>query len=323
MVPRIRKTTSSVRGFTANPRYPFVFYHITDYYRKEGPITAKQTTQAATDLWQNHQTSGEELPNLFRAATIDEGDDMKKRTGKDSIRILIVEDSSTQAKMLQRTLEKHDFEVARAANGKEGLNIIKEEKPDIIVSDIVMPQMNGYELCKTVKTDSNFQNIPVILLTTLSEPEDVIRGLESGADSFIIKPYDEDILISRINYTIINEGLRGKNSSEMGIEIAFAGKKHFITSNRIQILDLLISTYENAMQKTRELEKTVVALRKANETIKTLKGLIPICANCKKVRDDAGFWQHIEVFIHKHSGADFTHGICPDCLEKLYPKHSK
>jgi DNA-binding response OmpR family regulator len=186
-----------------------------------------------------------------------------------------------------------------------------------------MPEMNGYEFCKKIKSDEKLRNIPIILLTMLSEPEDVMKGLESGADNFMTKPYDEELLMARIHYVLINVELRESRTNEMGIEIMFAGKKHFITSNRIQILDLLISTYENAIQKTREPEKTIMELTHANETIKTLKGLIPICASCKKVRNDAGYWEQIEMYIREHSEAEFTHGFCPDCMKKLYPKHAK
>ena len=248
---------------------------------------------------------------------------MKDGKKAEKTRILIVEDSPTQAKMLQHALEKHAFEVSKVGDGKEALHLLKTEQPAIVISDIVMPEMNGYQLCKAIKADRALHRIPVVLLTTLSEPEDVIRGLECGADSFMIKPYDEHTLVSRINYILLNTKLRDTKTSEMGIEIAFAGKKHFVNSNRIQILDLLISTFENAIQKTRELEKTVVELRRANDTIKVLKGLIPICAGCKKVRDDAGYWQQIEIYIKEHSEADFTHGLCPDCLKRLYPDYRK
>ena len=105
---------------------------------------------------------------------------------------------------------------------------------------------------------------------------------------------DEQILIARTIYVHINAKLRGDSVGKMRIEIAFAGRKHFIASNRIQILDLFISTYENAIQKTRELEKTVSELQHANETIKILKGFIPICANCKQVCHGTDHWQHIE-----------------------------
>jgi two-component system cell cycle response regulator len=237
--------------------------------------------------------------------------------------ILIVEDSSTQAKILQHALEKHGFEVYKSKNGREALEYLNDHTPSIIISDIVMPEMDGYEFCKKIKSDERLKSIPIVLLTTLSEPEDVIKGLESGADNFMTKPYDEETLIARIHYVLTNAGLREPRASGTGIEIAFAGKKHFITSNRIQILDLLISTYENAIQKTRELEKTIRELTHANETIKTLKGLIPICASCKKVRNDAGYWEQIEMYIRDHSEAEFTHGFCPDCLKKLYPKQGQ
>jgi two-component system, OmpR family, response regulator VanR len=246
--------------------------------------------------------------------------DMKKR---EKMTILIVEDSSVQAKILQHALEKNNFEVYKTKNGKEAIEYLDDHTPAIIISDIVMPEMDGYELCKKIKSDERMRNIPIILLTMLSEPEDVMKGLESGADNFMTKPYDEESLMARIHYVLINAELRESRTSEMGIEIAFAGKKHFITSNRIQILDLLISTYENAIQKTRELEKTVMELTHAHETIKTLKGLIPICASCKKVRNDSGYWEQIEMYIRDHSEAEFTHGYCPDCMKKLYPRQAK
>lgn len=68
-----------------------------------------------------------------------------------------------------------------------------------------------------------------------------------------------------------------------------------------------------------EKEATIVELKKAMDEIKILKGLIPICANCKKVRDDAGYWQHIEVYVRERSDAEFSHGICPACAKELYP----
>jgi two-component system cell cycle response regulator len=104
----------------------------------------------------------------------------------------------------------------------------------------------------------------------------------------------------------------------MGIEIFFAGKRHFINSDRIQILDLLFSTYESAVQQKRDLELINKELKDALDTIKTLHGLLPICSHCKKIRDENGEWQYLEVYISRHSEAKFTHGICPECKKKLY-----
>lgn len=236
--------------------------------------------------------------------------------------ILIVEDSMTQSKILRNALEKHNFSVHHTANGKEALAYLVDHTPAVIISDVIMPVMNGFEFCKSVKADEKLKSTPVMLLTTLSEPEDVIRGLESGADNFMTKPYDEQTLISCVKHIIDNIELRKKTRDDTGIEIAFAGNKYLVTSNRVQMLDLLISIYQNTMLKTRELEKTVQELRQANKTITTLKGFIPICACCKKIRNDHGYWEQIEMYIQSHSEAEFTHGVCPECSKKLYPKHT-
>src|SRR6185369_9600301 len=112
--------------------------------------------------------------------------------------ILIVEDSPTQAEQLRYMLEKHSYRVTVARNGNEALAMMSKVNPGLIISDIVMPEMNGYELCRRVKALDDRRDIPVILLTSLADPHDVIKGLACGADNFITKPYDEDYLVSRI-----------------------------------------------------------------------------------------------------------------------------
>ncbi|MFQ3573275.1 MAG: response regulator [Thermodesulfovibrionales bacterium] len=235
--------------------------------------------------------------------------------------ILVVEDSTTQAECLKYILEDQGYIVYVTSNGKEALDFLSHTKPTIVITDVIMPEINGYDLCKAIKSNEETKNIPVVLLTHLSEPDDVIMGLECGADNFITKPYDQQFLITRIRYIIINKEIRSINSTEMGIEIFFAGKKHFITSNKIQILDLLLAIFESSLQRNRELEEANKALRKANENIKRLEGLIPICVKCKKIKDDMGYWRQIEEYLREKALADFTHGFCPDCLKSLYPDY--
>ncbi len=187
-----------------------------------------------------------------------------------SVEILIVEDSPTQAMHLKYILEKQDFQVVVAQNGKDALSMMRKRKPTIIISDILMPEMDGYELCRQIRADEKLKYTPVILLTQLFDPRDVIRGLLSGADNFVTKPYSEQFLVSRIQYILANQELRRNSITEMGIEIYFAGQKHFITSDRMQILDLLFSTFENAVQRNQELEIANKQLRKALETIETI-----------------------------------------------------
>jgi signal transduction histidine kinase/DNA-binding response OmpR family regulator len=184
--------------------------------------------------------------------------------------IIIAEDSLTQAEKLKYFLEKKGFKILHGLNGKEALTLVKKHKPDILLSDILMPVMDGYELCKNVKTDEDLKDIPVILLTVLSDPIDIIKGLECGADNFITKPFHEKYLLSRIQNIIINEELRKERTSEMGMEIFFADNKYFITSNRLQILDLLLSTYENSVQKNIELIQTNKKLQVAQNELREL-----------------------------------------------------
>jgi len=185
-------------------------------------------------------------------------------------KILIVEDSPTQIEQLKYILEQKEYRVSVANNGKEALALIKKRKPNIIVSDIVMPEMDGYELCRQIRRDVNLKDIPVILLTALSDPADVIKGLECGANNFITKPLDKKYLLTRLDYIITNLELRKESVAEMGINIFFGKKKYFITAERLQILDFLLGTYETAVQRNYELRKTQDELRKTQDKLRSL-----------------------------------------------------
>jgi two-component system sensor histidine kinase/response regulator len=168
--------------------------------------------------------------------------------------ILIVEDSPTQAERLRRLIQSIGYRVRVASNGQRALNLIRERKPQLVVSDIIMPEMNGYELCRALKADPTLREIPVILVTALNDPKDIIRGIECGADNFIRKPYSEEYLLNRISQVLLNQRLRKHAGPEAGIGVYLGEQKHFINASRQQMLDLLISTYEQAVQVNRELQ---------------------------------------------------------------------
>jgi signal transduction histidine kinase len=178
------------------------------------------------------------------------------------IEVLIVEDSPTQSLRLQGTLEKHGFRVTAAGNGTIALQTLATLRPTIIVSDIQMPEMDGYELCRHIKADKELKEIPVILLTSLSAPEDIIRGLECGADNFVVKPYEEDFLMARLNSVLANNELRMMDDGN-GVQVDFAGRRYVIDANRRQILNLLLSTYETAVQTNQDLIETHEQLKAA------------------------------------------------------------
>jgi len=171
--------------------------------------------------------------------------------------ILVVEDSATQAFKLRHFLLQHFTKVTVAAHGGEAFPILESEPPALVISDVNMPEMDGYELCQRIKGDPRFAAIPVILITALTDPSEAIKGLQCGANGFLTKPYEEEHLLARIQFLLANPALCGSPGNapaEAGVEIVFGGKKYFIASERERILDLLLSTYELAIWKNRELQ---------------------------------------------------------------------
>lgn len=191
-------------------------------------------------------------------------------TRKKSIDILLVEDSLTQAQMLQNLLENDGFEVRVAENGRVAIELINSRKPDLILTDIVMPEMNGFELCREIKGCEETLDIPVILLTSLTNPEDIIEGLACGADNFITKPFQQDYLLNHIQHILANRQLFGLDRVRIGIEVLFAGKKRFITANQQQMLSLLLSSYEAASRRNNELIEAQDELRNLNDRLEDL-----------------------------------------------------
>lgn len=192
----------------------------------------------------------------------------------DNVEILIVEDSPTQAAQLQYILEQNNYTVSLAQNGIEALQILADHKPAVVISDIVMPEMDGYELSRRIRANPHSADIPILLLTALTDPRDVIRALESRADNFITKPWTEEFLLSRLQYILVNQQLRHNRPDDGSIEIYFSGQKYRFASDPTQMVDLLLSTFDNAIQKNLELERAnreqgraQLELKKLNEQL--------------------------------------------------------
>lgn len=195
--------------------------------------------------------------------------------------ILIIDDSPTNLKILLKYLRSSGFEIRMAENGEAGLAQVKLLKPDIILLDVMMPGIDGFETCQRLKESEETKDIPVIFMTSLAEVSDKLKGFKVGAVDYITKPFRQEEVLARVNTHLT------------------------ILRQRNQIL----------LQK-QELEKVLAE-------IKVLKGLLPICSHCKKIRDDKGSWEAIEVYIRNHSDAKFSHGICPSCAKELYPDFYK
>ncbi|MFO7735814.1 MAG: response regulator transcription factor [bacterium] len=194
------------------------------------------------------------------------------------MKILLVEDDFTSRTILADMLKKSGYEIVEASGGSKAWEILqKPDSPKLVILDWIMPVMDGMEVLNRVRNLQTDKPPYIMMLTSKTEKEEIIRGLNSGADDYLTKPFDSDELRARV---------------EVGRRM-------------VEIQNTLFDKVEK--------------LRLAMEEIKTLRGILPICSKCKKVRDDKGYWHQVETYLQKHSDAEFSHGICNECAEKLYP----
>ncbi len=177
-------------------------------------------------------------------------------------RILIVEDSATQAERLRAVLEEAEYEVIVAYDAESALPKI-DTSLDLVISDIMMPGLSGYELCKRIKAGIHGRNLPVMLLSTLGDPMDIISGLECGADNFLTKPYAAQQLLERVQTVLESRRIRANGKLRVGVEVMFLGRSFTINSDKEQIIDLLMSTFEDIVRTNRDLQKNRAELAAA------------------------------------------------------------
>ncbi len=198
-------------------------------------------------------------------------------------RILYVEDDDAAREQMVHILKRRGKEVLVAKNGHEGLALFCEHYPELVVTDIRMPGMDGLTMAKEIRRSS--RDAKIIMTTAFTDISYMMEAIDVGIDQYVVKPVDIEKLLAAIDKCIENIDCR--------------------------------TMARNAQA---EMEKMLGELQAALEKVKLLSGFLPICASCKKIRDDNGYWQQIESYIRDHSEAEFSHGICPDCAKKLYPE---
>lgn len=187
------------------------------------------------------------------------------KSQKSSGYILVVEDNRTQAEYLRYILDKEGYLVKLATNGLEALDIINNEYPFLILTDVMMPEMDGYELCKMIKNSEKTEFIPVILVTHLFDPVDVLKGLEVGADNFIIKPYTPECINAGINSVLVVKKSHTAEEKPSLMKVYYSEKPYNISASRMQIVNILLSTYEIAIKNNAELQVAQEQLHYLNE----------------------------------------------------------
>ena len=164
----------------------------------------------------------------------------------------------------------------------KGLELFRQRNPDLVVTDILMPVRDGLSMTREIRLLN--KDVPVIVTTAHSEATYMMDAIDAGIDQYVIKPVESEKLFGAI-----------EKCAE------------------------LIGARKAAKLYQEERERLVAELQEALARVKLLSGLLPICASCKKIRDDKGYWNQIESYIKEHSEAEFTHGICPECARKIYP----
>ncbi|MFC1976210.1 response regulator [Chloroflexota bacterium] len=191
--------------------------------------------------------------------------------------ILAVDDNLTNLQLLFDYLEKLGFKTLVASDGEMAILQAERTQPDLILLDVMMPGIDGFETCRRLKANRATQEIPVIFMTARSDTESKVKGFRVGAVDYVAKPFQQEEVLARMT-------------------------THITIRNQQKLIEAHNAELQEALAK-----------------VKLLSGLLPICAHCKKIRDDEGYWQQVEIYVKDHSEADFSHGFCPDCRQEFYP----
>ena len=191
---------------------------------------------------------------------------------------MIVDDDPDLLFASARIIKSANYEVLTAATAGQCMEIVKNNRPDLILLDVILPDADGQALCSQIKADPALNKIFVVLISgTKTDSAEQADGLDIGADGYIARPISNRELLARVNAMV------------------------------------------RILRAERERDQLIIQLKETLAKVKKLSGLLPICAGCKKIRDDQGYWQQIESYLNEHSDAIMSHGICPECAEKYYP----
>ena len=192
------------------------------------------------------------------------------------MKILIAEDDPVSNEMLGFLLKQWGYQVVATRNGVEAWQALQaNDAPRLAILDWQMPEMDGVEVVRHVRLNADLKHVYLLILTSMSRPDEIVSGLEAGANDYIIKPFKAPELRARLSV--------GARMVELQLELA----------------------------------ERVAELEKALSEVKQLRGILPICAYCKKIRDDRNYWQQVESYFALHTDAKFSHSFCPDCYEKI------
>ncbi|MGC9035426.1 MAG: response regulator [Verrucomicrobiia bacterium] len=324
--------------------------------------------------------------------------------------ILVVDDNEIARYSRTRILKKAGFNVIEAVNGNDGIDKAQSSLPDIVLLDVNLPDINGFEVCKILKNNNKTSSIPIINISAIrNELPDKITGLKAGADIYLVEPIEPAELVATVNsllrfyqthkklqeteqlvsnimqntrdmicrfmlkpqprfvyvnpastniigYTpeehyadpylclkivypddkpILEKFFKNDAKPDKPVIVRYIHKNGSIVwtesllspvydaDGQIAGFDSITRDITEEKKNEEERERLIIELEKALFEVKRLRGLIPICAGCKKIRNDNGYWQAIEAYLKEHADVEFTHSLCPDCVKKYYPEYAE
>jgi DNA-binding NtrC family response regulator len=201
----------------------------------------------------------------------------------EEINLLLIEDDADDAVLIERELRRGQlsFRMRRVDNRPDFVQTLQQERPELILSDHGLPQFDGFHALAIAQEQCS--DVPFLFVTGLLGEEMIIETLRRGATDYVLKNHLSKLVPA------VKRALREADERR------------------------------KRLHAEAERERLIIELQEALARVKTLTGLLPICSSCKKIRDDKGYWNRLETYIQEHSAATLTHGICPECAQRLYP----
>jgi sigma-B regulation protein RsbU (phosphoserine phosphatase) len=192
------------------------------------------------------------------------------------VKVLIAEDDAVSNDMLSFLVKQWGYQAVSTHDGAEAWETLQQDDPPpLAILDWLMPQLDGIEVCRRARAHPGLKRLYLIMLTSMTRSDEIVAGLQSGANDYVVKPFKAPELHARID----------------------AGAR-------------MVALQAELGQRVSELERAL-------SEVKQLRGIVPICSYCKKIRDDTNYWERVEDYFARHTEAKFSHSFCPECYEKF------
>ena len=210
--------------------------------------------------------------------------------------VLLVDDQALLAESVRRALAAEpDIALHACTDPRDALDTARRLRPAVILQDLVMPGVDGLDLVRRYRADPLLRDVPIVVLSAREEPRTKSEAFARGANDYLVKLPDALELAARLRYH---------------------ARVYRLACQRDDAFRALRESQRHLLARNTELAALNEQLRRALAQVKQLHGLLPICCVCKKIRNDHDYWQQLESYLSDHTDAQFSHGLCPDCLER-------